>query len=808
MFRNYLVIALRNLARFKGYATINIAGLAMGIACCLLIVQYIRYETSFDKHHASLEQLYRVSTEFNMGERNQKTATSPAPLAAALVNDFAEVEAAARMLKPPQIEKFLIRYKDKSFFQGKGIYADSNFFQILTYDFVHGDPNTALSDPFNVVISERVAKRIFGDSNPLQEVIKMESIWGVEEFTVTGVVSDKYRSHIDGGFYVSMISGRIGDRYANMDEWGGNNMFHTYARLSPNADVEALETKMEPWLDGYAAERLKQLGFSKRHYLEPLEEVYLNSDADLEPGVTGDIKYIWILGSIAVFILFIACINFMNLATAKATLRGHEVGVRKVIGATRGALTGQFMSEAFVYTGLSVLLGFAAAKLVLPQFNSLVATNLSLDLSRDTPLSLWLLGITLLTTLVAGGYPALYLSSFSPSRVFRGQFSDRLSARSIRRALVVLQFIVSIGLIQGVLIINKQIDYCLDKDLGYQSEAKLVIPLNTDDAKGNYKPLKTALLSDPRINMVGGTSTQPGKLNIEDMVFAGEGQTPDEGGHAFMHYIDPDFLELMDFTLVDGRLFSEEMATDTSFKTVVSELMVKRMGYTNENAVGKTIGFNWNGEEWEWTIIGIIRDFHSQSLHHELDGEVFFWYEPEAYNYMIADISTSDLESTLSFAQDQWKRFNPDEPIEFYFLNESLQENYQASVRVRGLVLMGTILAVIISCLGLLGLASFAAERRRKEFGIRRVLGASIGDIISLMTTDFMKLVMLALIVATPIAWYTMQGWLSEFPYHIAMPWWLYLIAGIAAALIAFTTVAFQTVRSQVSNPVESLRVE
>jgi len=809
MLQNYFKIAIRNLTKFKGYAAINIAGLAIGIACCLLIVQFLRIETSYDKHHIGGDQIYRVATEFHIGDRQEKMATTPSPFARAIVADFPEVVEAVRIFKAPSVDKYLVKHGDKIFFEERGYYADSTLFDVLTYDFISGDPATALNHPYSIVISEEMAAKLFGSDDPMGETITLESLWGSEEFNITGVFDpNTYKSHIDGNFYVSLMSGRVGSRFYALDEWGGNNMFYTYIKLNKETEPQAFVDKIPDWLDGYAGARLKELGFTKKHDLEPIESIYLHSKVGMPIGPTGNVNYVYLLGITAIFILFIACINFMNLSTAKATVRAHEVGVRKVIGATRTALAKQFLSEALIYSTISVLLALVIAKLVAPSFSNVVGNSIQINIIGDAYFAMWLIGIVIITTVIAGSYPAIFLSSFSPVKIFRGQLGDRFSTQQIRRALVIVQFIISIALIQGALVISEQLNYCQQKDLGFDPLAKLIIPFNTPQSSGLYKTLKTELLQNPMITEAGGTSVYPGKSNIEDALFLGEGQSVEEAAVTYRHYVDADYMSLMDFKLIQGRHLSEERLADSANATVITESLVYQLGYTLDNVVGKSMHFDWGGERFMHTIIGVVKDFHSTSLHRPLQGEAFFWDPAYRPNFLVANIETYDIPTVIALAEESWDAINPAEPFEYYFLNDRLQQNYLAGERMSSLILWGTILAIFISCLGLLGLVSFSAERRKKEFGVRRVLGASTTSIIGLLSRDFLFLIVVALIVASPIAWYLTNNWLQEFQYHISMPWWTYVISGVAAALVTTATVAIQTLRSQAVNPVDSLRTE
>ncbi|NRB47597.1 MAG: ABC transporter permease [Saprospiraceae bacterium] len=809
MWYNYVKIALRSLRKFKGYASINIFGLAIGLACCLLIIQYLRDEWKVDKHHDNGGEIHRIATEFIIGNTADQTATTPSPLAAAIRADFPEVVQSARLIKAPNVDKYLLKYEDRAYFEEKGIYADSTLFQILTYDFVAGDPAHALDQPMSIVLSTSIAEKLFAAVNPIGQSIKVESLWGDELYEVTGVFDPStYSSHIDAEFFLSMNSGALGRRFYRLQEWGGNNLFYTYLQLQPGTDRTAFEAKLPAWLEGYAGDRLRQMGFSKRHFLEPVEDIYLHSDVALQPGPTGDIAYFYILGSIALFILLIACINFMNLATAKATVRSQEVGVRKVIGASRSSLFGQFMSEAFVYTSMAVGVAFLVAEVFLPVFNKMLGKALHLNMLQDPVVLIILVGFVLLTTLVAGSYPALYLSSFQPTKIFRSSIHDRFSAQNIRKGLVVLQFIISIALIQGVIVINEQMNYVQNKNLGFNPEQKLLVPLNSPNSYENFYTLKEEVLRDSRVINASGVSSYPGSTNVEDMIMFGEGKTADEGQQGYMTFIEPDYLDLMEFELLEGRLFSYDHLSDTLNSIIVNEKLAKNLGYTTETAVGRKMFYEWGADRYDFTIVGVVKDFHTKSLHTPIEAQSFFFNPDNAHNYLIANVESKDLPGLLQSMESSWGKVNPEEPFQYYFLDQQLQQNYQADQRLGKLILWGTFLAIFISCLGLLGLATFAAERRLKEIGVRKVLGASVPNIIGLLTKDFLYLVLIALIIASPVAWYAMNKWFQNFHYHVDMPVWAYVAGGVMAIIIALATTLWQGLRAARINPIQSLRTE
>ena len=807
MFSNYLKITLRNLIKFKGYALINIFGLSIGLACSLLIIQYLRHEWSYDKHHENRDDIYRVSTIFRAGEREQMSGSTPSPLSVAIKKDFPEVVESARLYQPPGVDKYIFNIEDQSFAEESGIFADSTFFRLLTYDFIAGDPNHALDAPFSVVLEKSLAHKFFGNGLGIGQAISIETGWGEDQYTVTGIFDkETYQSHVEADFYISAMSGAIGRRFYRATEWGGNNLFFTYIQLSEGASSEALESKLPKWLDGYAGDRLQQLGFSKEHFLEPVKDIYLYSPAtNMQLGHSPGVNYLYILGLIAAFILFIACINFMNLATAKATMRTKEVGIRKVIGANRFSLMAQFLSEAFIYTCFSIVIAYALAYFALPTFNQLMASSVDLNILQGFDIILVLLGFIALTTFLAGGYPAAYISSFNPVQIFRGKTDSHLSAQQIRRILVGFQFLVSIALIQGALIIQQQLNYIKNKDLGFNKEEKIIIPHHSESSLTNFDAFRDQIVQHPKISNAGGTSAYPGGTNMEDMIMFGEGLSPEEGVHTMLSFTDPEFMALMSFELLHGRMFSQERIGDTSTTVVINEKLAKGLGYTPSTAVGQRMYYEWGEERNSFEIIGVVRDFHASSLHREMDGHAFFWDDRERHSFMMANVQMDDIDNTLKEMQSIWASINPKAPFEFYFLDEQLQQNYLAEQRLSGLVIWGTGLAIFISFLGLFGLATFTVERRSREISIRKILGASIASIVSLLSTDFIRLIIIAFVLASPISWYIMRNWLHDFEYHVDMPWWTFVIAGLISGVIAFTAIGWQSLKAAIANPVDAL---
>jgi putative ABC transport system permease protein len=809
MINNYLKIAVRNLIKLKQYTAINIFGLAIGMAACLFIIQYIRSELRVDKHHEYLDQLFKVNTTFYVGDNQTRTSTTPSPMAWTLVQDYPEVKQAARLLSPPGVDQFLVRYQDRSFFEKKGFMVDSTFFDVLTFHFVEGSVSTAVRNPYNVVISDQLKAKLFGDRPALGETVEISSLWGSNDYEISGVIDlGMFPSHLDGELYINMRSGAIGDRFYALDEWAGNNLYHTYIKLNQDANPEILESKFPALVEAKAGERLKLLGFNKFHFLEPVKDIYLKSDVQYQIGPNGDIDSIYLLGVIALFILVIACINFMNLATAKAMLRFREVAIRKVIGANRRILSGQFYTEAFLYTGIAIVFSTFLIYACIPWFNLLSGKIIEFNILGDWQLPVWMLIILILASAFVGSYPALYLPSLNPANIFQGKMAVGLSAKQMRRGLVVLQFIVSIALIQGIFVIQQQMGFIREKKLGYSSEEKLVVPMNTESSMENVSVLKNEFLSLGNVRAAGTTTAIPGQINFDDMLVYGEGRDRDDNIFVNVHWVDPEYLQLMEFELLEGRFFDRNRLSDTVRSVIVTENILAGLGYTREQAVGKKLYWTWDEETHEHEIIGIVEDFHMSSFRDEMRGQIFFWDDNSYTGYLVAAVNSSDIDGTIGELQQKWDVHNPAEPFEFYFLDDGLQKAYESDHRLAGLISAFTILAIFISCLGLFGLAAFAAERRGKEISIRKVLGASVQGIVSLLVKDFLFLVLVALIIATPIAWFFMTRWLMGFHYHTALSWSSFVLAGIIAIGIAFLTVGYQSIRAALTNPVEKLGVE
>lgn len=818
MFTNYLKIAWRNLAKNKVFSFINIFGLSVGLTCCILISLYIYHEISYDKYHVNAGKAFRLGTVFIDQGVSEPGANSSAPLGRMLQQEFPEVESSARILNLFRDDKTLFQLNEnndklKSFYETKGFLADSNFFQILTYRFKEGDAKTALLQPNSVVINEEIAHKLFGNESAINKIVWIRSSTnGDSSFRVTGVFSDPPGpSHLDARFFMSFRGGRM-DRFANDNpSLLNNNMFYTYLLLKNSSDSKKLEQKFPGFVQRHLGEQLKQMGKERKYFLTSVPDIYLSGIATNSTAAGGSKTTLFILGSIAILTLLIACINFMNLSTANSAKRAAEVGVRKVLGAQKQSLLRQFLGESLVMAGIALVFALIITFLLLPIFENVSGKALIISMEQKLILGGLFLLLALITGLLAGSYPAFYLSSFRPIKVLKGKFSNSLAAISLRKGLVVFQFIISITLIIASVVIAKQMGYLQQKDLGFQKAQQIIIPLRTSNAKNSVQAFKDEIVNNTSINSIGTSMAYPGIFNPQDWLMYRQGQTQNNSKQVYINLVDNSFLQTLGVKPVAGRLFSKEFAADTLTSFVINEQAVKEFGFTSpQDAVGKWLAFDPDGEQIRFTIIGVVKDFHFKDLHESIEPFAFRFYNDAnaGFNYMIAHSSGGNIKQSLSTLENSWKKLNPNEPFEYSFLDQDFQKNYEAESRQAGLINYFTIIAIIISCLGLFGLATFTAEQRTKEIGIRKVLGASVSGLVALLSKDFLRLVLIAVIIASPLAWWAMHKWLQNFAYQTSISWQVFALTAIIAVAIAFVTISFQAIKAAIVNPVKSLRTE
>ncbi|HEY8934980.1 MAG TPA: ABC transporter permease [Cyclobacteriaceae bacterium] len=810
MLQNYFKIALRNLFRNKVYSIINILGLSLGIACCLMLVLYVQNEFNYDKHHERLNDLYRIDTQMQSEIIGfDKMGSVSPPIAMTLRDEIPEIESAVRILNPPGLAQSLIKYKDKIFYESDGYIADSTLFDVFTYELIEGNPKKALTDVNTVVISEKLAHKIFGDESALDKNISIAQGGPQVNYKITGVFKETGKSFIYANFFTSIMSEGMGE-YIRKDpeaanEWAGQNFVPSYVKLVPGHSEVVVEKKINEVLLKHGAKAMNVLGLHKTLFLEPVKNIYLNSETDQNPRIT----FIYIILSIALFILLIGCINFMNLSTAKATKRASEMGIRKVMGAFRSSLIRQMLGEALVIVVISVMLSIVLVQITLPLFNELASKSISITSENIVPFSIALIILTIITAFVAGGYPAFYMSSFEPAQVLKGKFNLSSTSGRLRQALVVFQFMIAIVLVSGMLIISKQLSFIQEKDLGFDSSAKIILPLRTENSKNQYEALRDELKRYSAVQEVAGTEYVPGSPIWSDMMFYTDGGNMDNAILNRRNLIDAGYLELLGIKIIAGRSFTTDRKSESDKKVIINRTSAKKFGFEPNQAIGQHIHFDWHGEKHTFEIIGVMEDFNQTSLKDAIVPIMFeIAWKPNIYKFIVASVSPNQFDQTVQSFEKTWKKLVSDTPFEYSFLDENIQRQYDEDRKVSKIITSFTAIAMIICSLGLFGLSSFMAERRFKEIGIRKVMGASVSQIVTMMSKEFIKLVAIAFIIAVPLAWYVMNQWLSGFAYKVQMGIAIFLYAGVSAALIAIITISYESIRAASANPIKSLRTE
>ncbi len=799
MFRNYIKTAWRSLMKNKKFSFINIFGLSIGLTCCMLIALYINYESSYDSYQANLRNLYQVGTVFIYQAEVDLAARTSGPIGPTMKKEFPEIEEYTRLVQLMADTKTLLQYDNgnqsvKSIYETGGCMVDPSFFRMFTYHFIAGNPATALNDPSGIVLSEEIATKLFGNQPAINKVIHISSNSnGDHDYKVTAVFRPINKpSHIDGRFFMNIESGDLGDYIKRRaTDFASNNMFYTYLLLKPGTDAKKLESKFPAFMKKYATKDLKAMGRDKKQFLIPVNNIHLNSE------VTSNLTPV------------IACINFMNLSTARSAKRSTEVGIRKVLGAEKSSLVKQFLGESMILALIAFIFAIVFATLLLPYFNEISGKNISFILSQNGLMLLGFLAMAILTGLIAGSYPALYLSSFRPVKVLKGKFSNSFAAISFRKALVVFQFVISVVLIVAAAVIAKQMRYMRNADLGFAKDQQLVIPLRSQFARNISQALKNEIKNNPQVISIGSSIYYPGIFNAADNFLYRQGQTMNQAKDVKTNLVDYDFLKTLDIKIVAGRSFSSEFPSDTLRAMVINEETVRELGFASpQQAVGQKLSFDFHDSTYNFDVVGVAKDFHFENLHEAITPLSFGVSTHHDFSFMIVHTRPGNITALMNAVQKAWRKLNPNEPFEYSFLDEDFQKNYTADNRLAAIVTYFTIIAIMISCLGLFGLATFSTEQRIKEIGVRKVLGASVSSIVTLISKDFVKLVSIAIVIASPLAWWIMNKWLQDFAYRIHINWVIFAITTVIALGIALATISFQAIKAALTNPVKSLRAE
>ena len=809
MIRNYLKIAFRNLTKYKFISFINLFGLTLGLICCLLIFIFILHELSYDKYHPNADRVYRVTRRFSnpeTGALSLHLSTVAPPFGPLLQNDFKEIENMTRLL---QNGTTAIRYNDKMLNEPDVYFADDKFFDFFKADVLQGNPQKALAAPYSVMMTDETAKKYFGNEDPMNKVIRV-NFGNYFDFKVTGIykpLSSNTHFHPDMMLSFNTLKDTLIYGAENLRTNWGNNSFFTYLRLPEGYDPKKLEVQFPAFLNRHMNEGgpIKPSQWTSLS-LQKLTDIHLTSHTDYEAEENGDIKRVYIFSAIALFILLIACINYMNLSTARSTLRAREIGIRKTVGAQRKEIMAQFLSESVLVSWIAMLLAFAFSWLLIPWLNDISGQQLSISVLMEWYIILPILLVPFVVGILSGLYPALFMSYFQPVKVLKGFLRTGGGNISFRKVLVTLQFAISIILIICTAIVFSQMKYMQNKSLGFDKEQIITLPYVTE-LNDKYDAFRTELLASSSIKNAGRSSRIPTGRLLDAMgskMMRGDSLAP---VNADIKYVaaDQDFISTYGVKVLAGRGFSREFGSDTS-AFLINEASVTVLGLkSNEDAIGKDFGYGGRTGK----IIGVFNDFHFESMHQKIVPLVLL-VPRNANNFgrISIKVAGANAAAALAHIEKTWKNFLPETPYQYTFLDENFARLYKAEERQKTLFTTFACIAIFIACLGLFGLSAFTISQRIKEIGIRKVLGASVSTIVTLLSKDFLKLVIISAIIAFPIAWFAMSKWLQDFAYRIDMPWWVFLAAGIIAALIALLTISFQAIKAAIANPVKSLRTE
>ncbi len=801
MLKNYFTIAVRNLLRQKSYSLINALGLALGVACFILLLLFIQDELSYDRHHEKAQRIYRLTEVIKPAEHSSSQPFSVAPT---LAQEFpALIEHAVRFFNMQAPSLTLDNGPDLRFNERRFFFVDSTVFEVFTFPFIKGDPQTALREPYTVVLTEAMAQKYFGGNEALGRTLRFE---GEHDLKVTGIIAPApENSHFKFDFLASFSTITGIQNGVKPEGWNWNPCW-TYLLLAEGASPLALAEQLPAFVKKYFPDNNRD---RVSLHLQALTDIHLHSHLDFEIAPNSNVAYVYIFSVIASLVLLIACINFMNLATARAAKRAREVGMRKVLGAERGQLIRQFLGESFLMSLIAVILAVPIVDLTLPVLNAFLNKAITFDLFGNRVLLFCLLSIVALVGFVAGVYPAFVLSAFRPIQVLKGKLNltGFDGAAAMRKGLVVLQFAISIILISGTLLAYQQLRYLQQAALGFEREQVVMINILRANLASRYEELKTRLLQNRNVLRVTTAEDVLGS-KYQTNPFKPEGFTENQQFQRLM--VGYDFVETLNLQLAAGRSFNRRHITDDSLAVMINEAMVRHLGWgTPEQALGK--GFS--GGRRTQIVIGVLKDFHYASLHKPIGPFVLDMADTESRHnffdrYLAVRIAPADYQEAIAHVQRVWSEFLPNKPFEYFFMDDELDKLYRAEVNLGRVTGTFAAFAVFVGCLGLFGLTAFTSEQRTKEIGIRKVLGASVAGVTALLSKDFLKLVLFANIIAWPVAWFALNQWLQNFAYRVEIGWWIFALAGGVALIIALLTVSAQAIKAALANPVEALRYE
>jgi putative ABC transport system permease protein len=808
MFRNFLISALRNFSRNKFYTLLNILGLTIGLAAFIFILLYVRDELTYDKHNKKHKRIYRIESNFNISNRHDLFAIVPVPMGPAFKIEFPEVENYVRIA---EVGNALFRYGDKEYYENTFYFADSSIFDIFTIDFVHGSPGKALTDPFTMVLTEKIAKKYFGDKDPIGEIIETGS---GRSYKVTAVIKDPpANSHLTYGALLSVVTlqelfGR--DNFNSMEPMAFWNLgVYTYILLNENASMENIVQRFPAFYDKYMRSIGDQINASFDLLYTPMANTHFRQGLGSDRP-TGNMAYVYIFSAVALFILMLATINYMNMATARSANRAREVGLRKVVGAFRKQIIFQFLAESLLLTFIALIIAVFVVFLLLPDFNQLTGKDISFGLFTQPGIIGAIILITIIVGVISGSYPSFYLSSFMPINVLKGNAAKSgKSSAFLRRVLVVIQFFIAIFMIIGTIVVSSQLNFLRNTNLGFDKENLVVLELQDSTFRSKVETMKNELLQDPDILSATNSTGVPGEINwIQVLRVEREDEMAEMA--LILAHVDYDYIKTMGMEIIQGRDFDKSMGTDKTEAVLINETGVKTLGW-EENPIGKKLryGFDLDTNQGRLLrVIGVVKDFHFRSLHNKIEPVIFFITD-EPHYYLSLRIKEGKEKEALAVIEEKWNSYGAGRPFDYRYITQIMDEQYAGEKKISLIFQITTIVAIFIALLGLLGLSSFIAEQKTREIGVRKILGASVGSILQLLYREFIYLILIAFVLAVPLAWWRLDIWLNDsFIYHTSLKWGYFLLAGSAAFIVGMATISFYIVRAASSNPVDSVKYE
>ena len=801
MIKNYFTIALRVLFRQKIYPLINLTGLSVGLASALLILLYVKDELSYDRFHENAEQIYRASMQASFSGQSHNLAITPNSIVPFLGRELPEIEKGVRIYNRSMFNPVPVEVGDDQFQEHAFFYADSTFFDVFSFPLVIGDKKTALKEPNSILLTEETATRYFGADWQKQNVLgKTLKVFGKTEMQITGILKDIPRnSHFKPeliGSYNTLTG------YHREETWGNANFF-SYFVIKKGTDIDALNKKIKEVVYREKGEELKAMGMEMHYPLHALTDIHLKIDLEDDIAPQGDMAYVYIFGFIAIVIVLIACINYMNLATARASLRAREIGVRKVLGAGKTQLVKQFLGEALLLSLIACCIALLIDSVALPFFNDISGKSFNYSDIFNPEVIVLVISLGVLVGLLAGLYPAVYLAAFNIQKSLKGKLLLQPSGALFRKGLVVIQFGISIFMVISTVIVFNQLQYFQNKNLGFNKEEFLILPVNEKAVEEKIEVLKNEYSQISQVTSMSLSSEIPGKVSAGYLA-ASEGLPEDQNPVVHGLSIDPAFISSLNLELLHGRNFREGYTSKEGYQYVINETAARKLGWTPETAVGKWLDLI---EGRKGDVIGVVKDFHFASLHTEIRPLVMF-VEPGSFNFLLVKIKLENLSNTIASLEQGWAKVLPTKTFDLSFLDKEYEALYRAEQRTGVLFGIFSALSIMIAMLGLIGLAAFTAEQKHKEIGVRKVLGASVSSIVFKLSNEYTLLVLIAFVMAAPIAWWIMQDWLANFAYQAQIGWWVYAVAGLSAFAVTWLTVSYQSIKAAILNPIDTLREE